>query len=360
MNPTFSPIHRKSRGAFWRLAGVLLLPLSWLYRVVCKVRLLLYRRGWLKQEKLSARVVSVGNVTVGGTGKTPLVVYLAQRLHERNYRVAILTRGYKRRSSGLVEITQDSKEKIAWEDVGDEPYLLSMRLPGVPIMVCKDRAASGRRAIRNYGSDILLLDDGFQHLKLKRDLDIVVIDSANPFGNRQLLPTGILREPLSSLKRADVFVLTKTDQTSGQDELIEMLDAQNPAAPLVRSVYRISGVEDFFDRSPVDPEGLKGRKAFIFSGIGNPLSFEKTVEQLNVSILQHRIFPDHFAYREKDLVNLMMQAQDQGADFIITTEKDSVRIPLVKQPGISLYVLEIDLKMESGEELLLKKVEGKG
>ena len=359
MNPTFSPIHRKSRGAFWRLAGVLLILLSWLYGAVCEIRLLLYRHGWLKQERLSARVVSVGNVTVGGTGKTPLVVYLAQRLHERNYRVAILTRGYKRKKSGLVEITQDTKERIGWEDVGDEPRLLANRLPGAPIMVHKNRAVSGKRAIENHGSEILLLDDGFQHLKLRRDLDVVVIDSVNPFGNRRLLPMGILREPLSSLKRADVFVLTKTDQTSSQDELIEMLNAQNPAAPLARSVYRISGVEDLFDRSPVNPDGLRGKRALVFSGIGNPPSFEKTVKQLNVSILQHRIFPDHFAYREKDLVDLMMQARDEGADFIITTEKDSVRIPLVKRPDIPIYVLKIDLKMESGEELLLEKVEGK-
>ncbi len=339
--------------------GVLLVPLSWLYGAVCKIRLLLYQRGWLKQERLSARVISVGNITVGGTGKTPLVIYLAQKLRERNHKVAILTRGYKRRSSGMVEITQETTERIAWEDVGDEPYLLSMRLSGVPIIVCKDRAASGRRAIRNYGSEILLLDDGFQHLKLKRDLDVVVIDSINPFGNRRLLPAGILREPLSSLKRADVLLITKADQTSGQDELIETLRAQKPDVPVVRSVYRVRGVEDLIDRSPVDLQDLKDKKALLLSGIGNPFSFEKTVEQLNVKILKHRIFPDHFAYRQKDVDDLVREAQDQGADFIITTEKDSVRIPLVKRPGISLYVLKIDLRIESDEELLLEKVEGK-
>jgi tetraacyldisaccharide 4'-kinase len=358
MNRTFSPIHRKNGGALRRLVEVLLVPLSWLYAAICKLRLLLYRHGWLKQERLSARVISVGNVTVGGTGKTPLVIYLALKLHERNHQVAILTRGYKRQRSGMVEIAQDTKERIAWEDVGDEPYLLSMRLPGVPIMVCKDRAASGKRAIRNFGSQILLLDDGFQHLRLKRDLDVVAIDSVNPFGNSRLLPAGILREPLGSLKRVDVFVLTKVDQTSGQDKLIEMLKAQNPAAPVVRSVYRVSGVEDLFERSPVNLDSLKGKKALVFSGIGNPLSFERTVEQLNGRILKHRIFPDHFAYREKDLEDLTMQARNLGADFIITTQKDSVRIPLVKRPGILLYVLKIDLVIESGEELLLAKVEG--
>jgi tetraacyldisaccharide 4'-kinase len=360
MNLTFSPGNSKNRGALRRLVGVFLLPLSWLYGAVCKARLLLYQRGWLKQEKLGARVVSVGNVTLGGTGKTPLVIYLAQKLREKNHKVAVLTRGYKRRTSGLVEITQDTKKRIAWEDVGDEPYLLSIRLPDVPIMVCKDRVASGKRAIRNFGSEILLLDDGFQHLKLKRDLDVVAIDSVNPFGNRRLLPAGILREPLSSLKRADVFVLTKADQTSRQNELIEKLKTQKPDAPVLRSVYQVSDVEDLIDHSPVDLQDLRGKSALLLSGIGNPFSFEKTVEHLNVKILKHRIFPDHFAYREKDVDDLVRQAQDQGADFIITTEKDSVRIPLVKRPGIPIYVVKIDLRIDSGEELLLKTVEGKG
>jgi len=359
MSLVFSPIHREKRDALRQLAGVLLIPFSWLYGMACGLRLLFYRHGWLKQERLNARVISVGNVTVGGTGKTPLVIYLAQKLCERNHKVAILTRGYKREKSGMVEITQDTKKRIGWEDVGDEPYLLARRLPGVPIMVYKRRTVSGKRAMENHGSEVLLLDDGFQHLKLKRDLDVVVIDSVNPFGNGRLLPAGILREPLSSLKRADVFVLTKTDQTSNQDELIGALRAQNPGAPVVQSVYRISGLEDLFGRSPVDPEDLRNGKALIFSGIGNPLSFERTVEQLSVRILAHRIFPDHFAYREKDLESLILQAQDEGADFIITTEKDSVRIPLVKRPGISLCVLKIDLRIESGQELLLKKVEGK-
>jgi tetraacyldisaccharide 4'-kinase len=358
MNPALSPIHRTHGGALLRLTGVLLLPFSWFYGAGCKARLSLYRSGRLKQERLSARVVSVGNLTVGGTGKTPLVMYLAKKLRERNHKVAVLTRGYKRRSSRMVEITESTKGSTAWEDTGDEPYLLSMRLPDVPILVYKDRAASGKQAIKNYAPDLLLLDDGFQHLRLKRDLDIVVIDSVNPFGNRRLLPAGILREPLASLKRANLFVLTKADQTSGPDQLVEELKGHNPDAPIVRSVYRISGVEDLFNRSAVNLDSLKGKRALVFSGIGNPSSFEKTVEQLNLKILKHRVFPDHYAYPEKDLEDLMMQARDRGADFIVTTEKDSVRIPLVKRPGISLYVVKIDLVIESGEETLLAKVEG--
>lgn len=351
------------RGGESNLAGqvvrLVLWPFSWLYGLVCRVRLLLYRYGWLKQERLAARVVSVGNITVGGTGKTPLVIHLTQKLKERSRRVAILTRGYKREKREMVELTADNKEKANWREVGDEPYLLAGRLSDVPVMVGKRRAVSGKRAIERYGSEILLLDDGFQHLKVFRNLDIVVIDSVNPFGNGKLLPSGILREPVSSLRRADVFVLTKTDQTSDTDELIRILKTQNPRALVVRSVHRVSGMADLFDGSPINQRDVEGKDAFLFSGIGNPRSFEKTVEQLNVNILGHRVFPDHFAYRRQDAENLIRQAQAVGAGIIVTTEKDSVRIPLIKRPGIPFYALRIDLSITSGEELLADMVEGK-
>ncbi len=346
-------------GLAGRVARGILWPFSWLYGWVGRIRLLLYRRGWLKQERLTARVVSVGNVTVGGTGKTPLIVYLAGKLKERNRKVAILTRGYKRENREMVELTADNRATLDWQDVGDEPYLLAGRLSDVPVMVGKNRAVSGKRAIERYGSEILLLDDGFQHLKVFRDLDIVVIDSADPFGNGRLLPAGILREPMNSLRRADVFVLTKTDQTSDTDELIRILKAHNPRAPVVESVHRVSGMVELLEGSPVSPRDVEGKDVLLFSGIGNPRSFEKTVEQLNVNILGHRIFPDHFAYRRQDAESLILQAQSLGAGIIVTTEKDSVRIPLIKRPGISFYVLKIDLEITGTEESLVDRVEGK-
>jgi tetraacyldisaccharide 4'-kinase len=352
-------IHQQRGGPSLQLVPKVLWPLSLPYGLAASIRLLLYRHGWLKQEKLTARVISVGNITAGGTGKTPLVIYLAGKLKERNRKTAILTRGYKRESRQMVELTWESRTGIRWQDVGDEPYLLAKRLPDVPVMVGKNRFLCGKHAVEKFGSEILLLDDGFQHLKLFRDLDVVVIDSTNPFGNGRLLPAGILREPVSSLKRADLFVLTKTDQTSDKDELIHMLESANPRAPVVQSVYQPVGMTELFDGSLTDTEDLRSGKAFLFSGIGNPLSFEKTVKQLNVKILTHRIFPDHFRYKEKDSEELMVQAEASGADFIITTEKDSVRIPLVKRPGIPLYALRIDLKMTSGEQLLLDKVDGR-
>jgi tetraacyldisaccharide 4'-kinase len=336
----------------------MLLPFSFLYHLICRIRFLLYRYGIFRQKHSSARVISVGNITVGGTGKTPLVIYLAQKLKERNRNVAVLTRGYGRKNKELIELNPETKEGKNWQEVGDEPYLLAWRLLDIPILVSKHRSDSAEFATRKYQSEILLLDDGFQHLGIFRDLDIVVIDSTDPFGNGRLLPAGILREPLTSLERADVFVLTKIDQLYNKDNLIRTLQTYNPKALVVESVYRISSIVNLFESDSIDQKTLPGKKAMIFSGIGNPSSFERTVAQLNVKIIRHRIFRDHFAYRERDILGLLREAQAAGADFIITTEKDSVRIPFIKSPGIPFYVLKIDLEITSQEESFLSKVEG--
>ena len=332
---------------------------SWLYGMACAVRLLLYRYGIFKQKKLEAKVISVGNITLGGTGKTPLVIYLAEKLKEKDKKVAILTRGYKRKKKEMVELTQKIHEKINWQDVGDEPYLLAQRLPDVPIMVTKHRNISGKYAVEKYDTEFLILDDGFQHLKLFRNLDIVVIDSVNPFGNGRVLPAGTLREPLTSLRRADMFVLTKTDQVSNKDELIKILKRYNPKAPTVESIYQIRSIEKLFDGLEINLKEVEGKRVLAFSGIGNPLSFENTLKQLKIRILKHRIFLDHFPYHRNEVLALQEDAKSRGADFIITTEKDSVRIPLIDKPQIPCYVLKIDLKITEGEEILLNKINGK-
>ncbi len=337
------------------------------YRLVCGIRLFLYQHGVFKQKKLKARVISVGNITLGGTGKTPLVIYLAEKLKEKNKKVAILSRGYKRKKKEMVELTQKTRKRINWEDVGDEPYLLAERLSGVPIMVSKHRNISGQYATEKLGSEFLILDDGFQHQKLFRNLDIVVIDSVNPFRNGRLLPAGTLREPLTSLRRADVFVLTKTDQASNTDELVQILKRYNPKTPIVESIHQIRSIEKLFNGSEVNLKDVEDKKALVFSGIGNPLSFENSLRQLKIQILKHRIFRDHFPYRGKDISTLQEEAKNKDADFIITTEKDSVRIPLINeseipsQAGLDIpfYVLKIDLKITRGEEILLSKIEGK-
>jgi tetraacyldisaccharide 4'-kinase len=331
--------------------------LSKLYGFALSIRLFLYRAGIFKSRKLKTKVISVGNVTVGGTGKTPLVIYLAEKLKEKKKRVVILTRGYKRKNKNMVDLNRENKDKFSWEEVGDEPFLMSRRLEDIPIMVTKHRFVSGVYAIKKYDPDVLILDDGFQHLKLQRDLDLVVVDSTNPWGNGKLLPAGILREPLSSLKRVNIFILTKTDQASDLAETKNTLKQYKPQAPMVDSVYRISSVEDLSDQSTVDSDALENKKALAFSGIGNPQSFENSLRQLKISVVRHRIFNDHFAYRLKDLLSLIAEAKSLGADFLVTTEKDSVRIPMINRLEVPIYVLRIDLQITSGEEMLVEKIE---
>lgn len=335
-----------------------LLFLSKLYGFAISIRLLLYRSGIFKQKQLKVKVISVGNVTVGGTGKTPLVIYLAEKLKEKNKRVVILIRGYKRKSRNTMDLNSENKGKIGWEDVGDEPYLLSQRLEDVPVIVTKHRLVSGSYAIGKYNPDILILDDGFQHLKLHRDLDVVMIDSTNPWGNGKLLPAGRLREPLSSLRRADVFMLTRTDQISDLTETKNTLKRYNPQVPMMESIYRIRSMENLSDHLPVDSGKLENRKALAFSGIGNPTSFENSLMQLKINVVKHRRFADHFAYRRKDIISLSKEAKNLRVDFMVTTEKDSVRIPMVNRQEIPIYVLKIDLHITSGEEMMFKKIEG--
>jgi tetraacyldisaccharide 4'-kinase len=334
-----------------------LLFLSKLYGLVLSIRLFLYRVRIFRTRKLKAKVISVGNLTAGGTGKTPLVIYLAEKLKEKNKRVVILTRGYKRKNKNMVDLNQENTDKFGWEDVGDEPYLMSRRLEDVPIIVTKQRVVSGTYAIKKYDPDVLILDDGFQHLKLHRDLNLAVIDSTNPWGNGNLLPAGILREPLSSLKRADIFVLTKIDQVSDLAATMETLRQHNPQAAVVESIYRVRSVENLSDHSPVGSGEFENKKALAFSGIGNPTSFENSLRQLGINVLKHRKFPDHFAYRQEDILSLMEEARKLGADFTVTTEKDSVRIPMLKPQDFRIYVLKIDLRETSEEETLFDKIE---
>jgi tetraacyldisaccharide 4'-kinase len=194
-------------------------PLEWLlyacsqaYELAARLRVKLYETGFLKQQNLQCKVVSIGNITVGGTGKTPVTLHVADLLRRMGYKVAVISRGYGGSAGKKAGIVSDGQEiKMTPEEAGDEPYMISLKLKGIPVIVGRDRVKAGRFAIGEFGSDIIVLDDGFQHLGLRRDLNIVLLDSANPFGNGYLLPRGVLREPLSHLGRADAFVLTRSD-----------------------------------------------------------------------------------------------------------------------------------------------------
>jgi tetraacyldisaccharide 4'-kinase len=344
--------------SFYPLLKLFFYILSLFYGLGYHFKIFLYQSGMVKPKKLKAKVISIGNITLGGTGKTPLVIYVSQKLKEKKLKVAILTRGYKRRKKELTELVGENKNKIPWSEVGDEPYLLASRLYDVPVVVSKDRSTSGVCAEKKYRAEVLVLDDGFQHWKLSRNLDIVVIDATNPFGNSKLFPAGILREPLSSLRRADIFVLNKADQILNKENLIQMLRGYNQYAPIIESVYAINSIERLLEHSLIEEKHLEGKKCLAFSGIGNPISFEKSLKRLKVEVLKHHRFADHFFYQKKYILNLEKKAQELGADFMITTEKDSVRIPMMNELKIPIYVFKIDLVITKGEEIFWKKIEG--
>jgi tetraacyldisaccharide 4'-kinase len=367
MRDLFEKIQREKKTlSFYFVVKLFFYICSVFYWLGYNLRFFFYRSGMIKPKKLKAKVISIGNITLGGTGKTPLVIYLVQRLKEKNLKIAILTRGYKRKNKGLAEMVMENENRTPWTEVGDEPYLLASRLNHVPVVVYKNRGASGVYAEKKYKSEVLILDDGFQHWKLSRNLNIVVIDSMNPFGNSKLFPAGILREPLSSLKRADILVLNKADQVSNKQNLIRVLRTYNQDAPIIESVYKIDSIERLHDNLQADrrPSGqveeshLKGKKTLAFSGIGNPISFEKSLKLLKVEVLKHRGFPDHFFYQRKDILNLEREALRLGADFMITTEKDSVRIPMISELRIPIYVFKIDLVITKGEEIFWNRIEG--
>ena len=367
MRNLFEKIQREKKMlSFYSILKLLFYIFSIFYWLGYHLRFFLYQGGMVKPKKLKAKGISIGNITLGGTGKTPLVVYLVQKLKQRKLKVSILTRGYKRRRREVTELIEENKNRIHWTEVGDEPYLLASRLYNVPVVVSKDRATSGVCAENKYQAEVLVLDDGFQHWKLSRDLDIVVIDATDPFGNLKLFPAGILRESLSSLKRADIFVLNKADQIPSKQSLIRILKSYNRDAPLVESMYKVNSIERMFDHSSVNnsspflAEGkkLQGKKVLAFSGIGNPFSFEKSLKLLKVEVLKHHKFRDHFPYKKKDILNLEKEAQKLGADFMITTEKDSVRIPMMSELEIPIYVFKIDLVITKGEEIFWEKIEG--
>jgi tetraacyldisaccharide 4'-kinase len=338
------------------LRGVLR-ALSVVYGVLVWHRALAYRLGLLKSYALDSYVVSVGNITVGGTGKTPLVMALARQLRDKGHRVVVLSRGYKGASRGVCLVSDGRQVLVSKELAGDEPYLLAQRLPGVPVIVGRDRYAAGRVAVERLAPDVVLLDDGFQHLKLRRDLDIVTIDCTAPFGNNRLLPRGPLREPLSALTRASLFCLTHAEQRAELDLIKQRLKSVKPNADLFEARHCPIALRTL--SAPTEDLGtpfLSGKSVVALSAIANPESFCRMLEGLGCRLLGRVSFPDHHAYKPGDLQAAARQAKDLNADCIVTTAKDAVRLPEDWHSDPPTFVLEIAVEIE-GIECILGRIE---
>lgn len=311
-------------------------------------------------------VISVGNITAGGTGKTPCILLLAEELQKAGYKPAVISRGYR---SGLEKeggVVSDGRQiQVSQAMAGDEPYMMALKLPHVPILVGKDRITSMRKATA-MGADVLLMDDGFQYWQLKRDLDIILIDCTNPFGYDHALPRGLLREPLSALERAGLFILTKSDQVHGVDvmEIKEKLADLVPHVPILTSCHSPSLVVSYDKWKRSCHEGSLAeasmKKAYLLSGIGNPGAFLETAKSAGLRPIGQMAFDDHHHYTDEDVRNAISEAKAKGAEWIVTTEKDAVKLmqlASIEQAEIPFYVLEIAMTLQEGKEILMKIVE---
>ncbi len=348
--------------------GAFLQALSWIFNALVQTRLWLYGHRILHDQPLGCLVVVVGNLTVGGTGKTPVVEKFARALHDRGRKVAILSRGYKSKAPpfwkkwwwGLTHteepppriVSDGERVLLDSEEAGDEPFMLARNLPGVIVLVDKNRVKAGAYAIKRFGCDTLVLDDGFQYLPLKGRLNLLLVDKTNPFGNGHLLPRGILREPVKHLKRASYVFLTKSNGQRDR-ELEALIARHNPGADLIECAHRPQYLQRF--GVPADAPGsreplayLKGKRVAAFSGIATPESFEKFLRDLGGKLVARERFLDHYRYTDEDFEALFDLAKREGADCLVTTEKDAVRIPENRAWPLPLFYLRLEIDIIRG------------
>jgi tetraacyldisaccharide 4'-kinase len=362
-------IHGERRGLLPTILLLFLRLFSSVYALGVNVKLSMYRLGILEQHKLPCYVISLGNITVGGTGKTPTAQRLATLIRDMGYRVVILNRGYRAAWQEDVGLVSDGQKiYMTAAEAGDEAYLLAKSLPGVPVVIGKERAISGEYAVKQLNAQVIILDDAYQHWQLARDLDIVLIDSLNRFGNNFLLPRGTLREPLTNLNRAHAFLLTKVDQTTdnARDSIRDTLVQYNDKALIVESIHRprwfieieswYKGVRD----CGIALENVRGQSVVAISAIGNPSSFEQTIADIEVNVIDSLRFPDHHHYTMSEMQWAMERAVKKGANALVTTEKDAVKIPaefIHSHRPLPVYVLGIEVRFLDGYEEFMQLIE---
>jgi tetraacyldisaccharide 4'-kinase len=337
---------------------------SKVFTVIVKLRRWLYNVRILRDKTLGVQVIAIGNLTVGGTGKTPVVEKFARELRDAGRNVAILSRGYRSKPAPLhvkflnkillredqtpPRIVSDGKSLLLdSETAGDEPYMLASNLKDVVVLVDKDRVKSGRYAIEKYGCDTLLLDDGFQYWHLRgRRHDVVLIDRQQPFGNEHLLPRGTLREPPSHLARAHTIFITKSDgNTAGLRERIHKL---NPTAPVIECVHQPLYFEDVFTGERKGLDLLAGKKVASLSGIAQPESFEQSLVKLGGDVVYTKRFADHHRFTQQEILNAINRAKKRQAEIIVTTQKDAVRFPKIDRRDIPFFFMRVEIKIVAG------------
>lgn len=332
----YNLVSGKIKGPLAVFLRLFLSGFSLIYGLVVVVLAAFYR---IRPVRLGAKVISVGNITLGGTGKTTLVEYLSGILSAQGKKVALLSRGYRRDTGREGE-----------QGMGDEPAMLKHKLPSVRVIVDKNRIRAAYKAIRQYAADTLILDDGMQQWRIFKDLEIVTIDAEKPFGNYRLLPAGFLREPLNALKRADIFVLTQTGLNQDTSALTAELKRINSKALIIESIHKTDGFNSISGPDELSGiDALNGRSALIFCGIGNPQGFENCIGELGIKTVESLRFADHHDYTQADIDNIIKTARRMNVDAVITTQKDAVKIKEFQISGLNILALNIKLKITKNE-----------
>lgn len=333
---------------------------SFLFALVVSFRYFLYRTGLLRRFPLGIQVISIGNVTAGGTGKTPVTEIFARTLASQGRKVAILSRGYRRKEAPwwkrmftqVVEpplVVSDGKRiRLDAATGGDEPYMLASNLPGVAVVVDRNRVKAGRYAIKRLGCDTIILDDGFQYQKLKHSVEVVLVDSTNPFGNGNMLPRGILREPARHLKRADIIFLTKCrgDVSAAREEIRKY----NRTAEIVECNHAPKVLKDVWSREEYPLDWLRGKTLCTLSGIASPKGFENSLRHLGAKVVWCERYADHHRYDSSEVLYALNRSADMGADALVTTEKDAVRFPRFETSPIKCLYFRIAIEILRGKE----------
>ena len=363
------------RGVSNQLMIFLLYILSLAYKGLVNLRLMGYELGFSGKERLDCFVISLGNITVGGTGKTPTAQRLAKEIRDMGYRVVILNRGYRAKFYGEVGIVSDGKTlNMNATEAGDEAYMLAKHLPNVPVLIGARRAVTGQYAIEHFGAEVVILDDGYQHWQVIRDLDILLIDAVSVFGNGHILPRGTLRESMSHISRADVCLMTKVDQArEGSCELIrDTVRKYNKSAQIVESIHQPRCLIPLAEWSTdlagegISVATISGKKVMAVSAIGNPASFERTLRDLGAEIISSLRYPDHHDYTVIEMEDILRQADSFAAEMIIVTEKDAVKIPdevARERWDIPIFVISVEVTFQAGardfEQLLRRRLTDK-
>lgn len=354
------------RGKRAELMRGLLYACSKVFQAAIKARRFLYNVRILRDSTLGVQVIAVGNLTVGGTGKTPVVEKFARELRDQGRNVAILSRGYRSKPTPVHQwllnkllfrhdttpprVVSDGKSLLLDSEMaGDEPYMLASNLKDVVVLVDKDRVKSGRYAIEKFGCDTLLLDDGFQYWRLRgRRLDIVLVDRQQPFGTGQLLPRGTLREPPSHLARASTIFITKSDGDTA--ELRRRIAEFNPSAGIIECIHHPLYLEDVFTGQRLPLASLQGRKVASLSGIAQPESFEGSLTALGAELVYSKRFADHHRFTQQEILNVINRSKKRQAELIVTTQKDAVRFLKIDRRDLPIRFMRVEIKILRGAD----------